>query len=758
MLNEHSAPPGDHRTADDNVGRSRLDGVRAISGRLKALVGDTLSALVLFPVSATYLLSYTALVYSGPLAFGRPAGLAAMLVTSLVAGLVTGLASSFRFACGTLDNNATAIMAMVAAAIAGEMGREAEPRSLLATVIVGMAIAGVVAGASLLCLGLGRAGAIVRLMPLQVMAGFVGTTGWILAAGGLRVALGRPPGLDMFSDPAANLRLAAMAAMAGAFGYVAPRARSPFVLPTLIALCIFAHHAVFGFLGVGLAAQRAGGWLIAFPSNLEPSIPWRWDTLAHVDWTALSHQALALVVLALVCPISLLLTATGLETATRREARIDRELVAGGLSSLASGLAGGTIGFVTFARSMTLQEAGAQSRLAPLLATLLTGVLPFVFPSVLGVIPVTALGGLLFFLGLSLLYKWVYQTKAKMPLGEWAAIPIVVALSVHYDVIVGIFAGVVIGCVHFTVTYGLGAPVRARYFGDVAVSNVWRAHGDRELLWRTAQERLVLYLQGFLFFGVANRLLKAVRAEIDRTKDLRWLILDLGGVDGVDSSAVSSFERICEVAAERNIGVLFAAMPDEIAARLRKAHRPDGATPVFAPSLDEALEWCEERALAAAGGERCEPETLSATLAAQFGPETARVFLDHFTMGDIPAGAELMTQGAVTDDLAFIESGRASVLVSYEGRAPMRVRTLVAGTMVGELGFYTGGPRTATVRAETDCRIIRVAPADVRRLEETHPHLALAFHSLIARRLCLRIHDKDHLIAGLMRSMRRRAL
>lgn len=735
-----------------NGGRA-AGSISLVAGRLRHAIGDALSALVLFPVSATYLLSYTALVYSGPLAFGRPAGLAAMLVTSLVAGLVTGLSSSFRFACGTLDNNATAIMATVAAAIAADMGAGASPDAVLATVIVGMAIAGVAAGASMLAIGLARAGGVVRLMPLQVTAGFLGTTGWILAAGGLRVGLGRRPDLAVLTDATLSCRLAAILAIAGAIALITPRARSPLVLPALIAVAIAAHHAAFAALGVDLAAQRETGWLIAFPSNLSATLPWSMSTLTQVDWGALSRQGLALIVLGLVGPISLLLTATGLEAATRGDAKIDRELIVGGASSLLSGAAGGTIGFITFARSMTLREAGAASRASPVVATLLIGLLPFVFPEALGVIPVTALGGLLFYLGAGLLHKWVYATRARMSFGEWAAIPAVIALSVHYSVIVGVFAGLLFGCVNFTATYGLGAPVRARYFGDVALSNVWRSHADREVLWETARQRLVLYLQGFLFFGTANRLLRDVRAEIERASGLRWLVFDLGGVEGVDSSALSTFQRICELAAERNIGVLFAAMPGEVVERLRQA-RP-GASPIFAPTLDEALEWCEERALAEADHVSNAPETLSAKLSAQFGAETARVFLDHFHIIDVPAGATLMEQGEQSDDLAFIESGRASVHVAYEDRPPVRVRTLAAGTMIGELGFYVGAARTATIRADADCRVIRVAPADIARLEASHPHLALEFHRLIAKRLCLRIHDKDHLIAGLMRGMRR---
>jgi sulfate permease, SulP family len=719
--------------------------VRALRNR----VADVLSALVLFPVMATYLLSYTALVYNGPLAHGRPAGLAAMLVTSLVAGLITATASSFRAACGTLDNNATAIMAMVAGAIAADMGAKADPDSVVSTVIVGMAIAGAVSGLSLLALGLARAGGIVRLLPLQVTAGFVGTTGWILASGGLRVGLGRRPGVDMFLDPLVDAKLAGMLAMAGVFALLSRRVKSPFLLPGLIASFVVAHHLLFSALGISFRAQLAAGWLIAFPDDLSLVFAWSPSTLGRVDWTALSHQSLALAVLAVVSPISLLLTATGLETAVRREANVDHELVVGGASALASAAAGGTIGFITFARSVTLKEAGGRSRLAPVLATLLIGVAPFAFPAVLSVIPVPVLGGLLFYLGAGLLYKWVFQTYARMPLGEWATIPAVVALSVAFSVIVGILAGLLIGCVNFTVAYGLGAPVRARYFGDVAVSNVWRSHADRQVLWETAQQRLVLYLQGFLFFGSANRLLREARAEIDGAPDMRRLVLDFGAVDGVDTSAISTFQKIVEIAQAREIDLIFASAPVAVAERLTDSPA------IFAGSLDEALEWSEERTLAEAGRDHHEPETLVDALVAAHGVEAAQVILDHFVADDVPAGAVIMSQGETTNDLAFLESGRASVFVMFEDRPPLRVRTLVVGTMIGELGFYVGSPRSATIVAETDCRIIRVAPADIDRLEADHPHLALEFHRMIARRLCLRINDKDHLIAGLMRGMRR---
>jgi CRP-like cAMP-binding protein len=103
----------------------------------------------------------------------------------------------------------------------------------------------------------------------------------------------------------------------------------------------------------------------------------------------------------------------------------------------------------------------------------------------------------------------------------------------------------------------------------------------------------------------------------------------------------------------------------------------------------------------------------------------------------------------------FIESGRAAVYIRFEDKPPTRVRPLLAGAMVGELGFNINSPRTATIRADSACEIPRITKTDIRRLEESHPRLSLAFHRSIAKRLRRRIRGKDRLIAALARGMKR---
>ncbi len=79
----------------------------------------------------------------------------------------------------------------------------------------------------------------------------------------------------------------------------------------------------------------------------------------------------------------------------------------------------------------------------------------------------------------------------------------------------------------------------------------------------------------------------------------------------------------------------------------------------------------------------------------------------------------------------------------------MRVRTFGVGTMVGEIGFCLGLPRTATVTADGVCSVLRLTRRAMQRLEIEHPAAALAFQRAVLRRISERLLTKDELISAL---------
>ncbi len=722
----------------------------APSGRL---LGDLTAGAVVGLTVATFALSYTALVYAGPLAAAQPDGLIAIFTTCLVTGLGTALLSSLRFASASPDANSMVVLAAVAAGVGRAMGPTASPAALGATVLTMLMLAAAVIGSAMAVLGALRVGRIVRFVPYQVMAGFLGATGWSLAAGGLAVGVDASLHWPVVASPDGAAKLAATAAVGIGLLVLTPRLRTPFAVPATVAACIAAHHAVAAWIGVPIGTQVRLGWLLAAPTHLSVPIPWAPATLRLVDWRAMEGAAPGLFAALLVAVVTLMLNISALEVATGNDADIDRELRAGGLSAVASGLLGGTLGYIAVSRSLLLLHAGAKTRLAPCISAILAGLAPMLVPSVLALVPRPVIGGLLVFLGLQLLLQWVVRSRRSLSTFEWLTVLLVVAATIRFGFVVGVFTGVALGCATFAVAYSHAVPTRASYRGDVAASHVSRPARDRALLQADAAALLVLHLQGFLFFGTGGRLLAKVREEIAAIPGrLRILVLDFQSVDGIDGSATSSFARIGQVAAAERIVLILTAVPPAVAKRLKTVLPVAGGQQYTFDTLDEGLEWIEDARLAELRRDMADPPAVHAHLAASFGDAgMAARFITYLDERRVAAGTVIMRQHERSDELMFVELGRISILLSLDGAGERRARAVSTGAMLGEIGFLLGEPRTATLRADTDCRLLVLTRDRLRRIEQEDPALALGFHMAMEQFLAHRLIDKDAMIAALIR-------
>jgi SulP family sulfate permease len=120
-----------------------------------------------------------------------------------------------------------------------------------------------------------------------------------------------------------------------------------------------------------------------------------------------------------------------------------------------------------------------------------------------------------------------------------------------------------------------------------------------------------------------------------------------------------------------------------------------------APELDTALASEEETLLA---GEAVEedgaPPSAMAALLERI--ETA----GHgglFERQEVSAGTVVYRQGAASNCLVLLEAGRMSAWLATPQGGQVRVATILPGAMIGEIGFFGGIDRTATVVADTDC-------------------------------------------------------
>src|SRR5215208_325744 len=80
---------------------------------------------------------------------------------------------------------------------------------------------------------------------------------------------------------------------------------------------------------------------------------------------------------------------------------------------------------------------------------------------------------------------------------------------------------------------------------------------------------------------------------------------------------------------------------------------------------------------------------------------------------EVSAGSLVIRQGDRPDDVFLLESGRLRVEMTTHDGHRLRLRTMRAGVVVGEVALYTGAPRTADVVAETPSTILRLSRASL---------------------------------------------
>ncbi len=115
-----------------------------------------------------------------------------------------------------------------------------------------------------------------------------------------------------------------------------------------------------------------------------------------------------------------------------------------------------------------------------------------------------------------------------------------------------------------------------------------------------------------------------------------------------------------------------------------------------------------------------------------FSEDDLRRVLDLSDQMEAPAGTVLVDQGDPGTDCFVIVEGQASVYVRGE-----HIATSGPGSMVGEMALIDHRPRTATVVADTDMKLLRFRTKAFRTLLDEMPkaseQVLITLHSRLAR-------------------------
>lgn len=713
---------GDRPTTAPAGGAARL-----LTALLAGLLGGflTLAAAIAYP----------ALVFSGPLAPHLGIGITLALFSGAVLGLIFAWQSTIPSVIGNAQMAAVVVLGTIAAMITDLAPEPAR----LGTLLVVIAIATLGLGLGFVLLGALRLGNVIRYFPFPVIGGFLGYVAWLMIAGAVTALTGEqltPAGLKLLVEPE-KLYLWLPSLVLALALVVVQRRRKHFLNVPAMLLATLLGFWLWAWLGGRSQAGLLEAGLVLAP--LQPDevwSPWRLpEALATADWAVVLAVLPKLALVLMVAMISLLMNATTLEVVSRQAVDLNRELITAGMGNLAAGLGGGLPGYHSVSASLLPQHLGTQSRLVGLVSAAIC-LLTLIFGGpLLACVPKLLVGVLLLYLALGIIAELAFDRVWLVSRGERLVMLLVFMALVFVGVVEGIVFGIVAGLAVFAVNYARTDVVRGQGSGLVYASNVLRPPAQTALLEEAAEAIHVVRLQGFLFFGTAHRLIEEIGGQLAarRTVPLRFLVLDFSRVTGADSSALASFVRLMTEANNRGFEVLLAAVPDAVSSLIDTAR--SGAQPRVFADLDHALEQAEEALLAAAA-------PAASTAVQPANPELAQVLDDpamrqRFICYAEPIvwqpGEAVIVQGEPATAMYFIETGQLTARLALADGGMVRVRTLLPGTVVGEVGCYLNVPRTLTLVAQSLVRAWAIDRDGLARMRREAPDLAADFHLGLVR-------------------------
>jgi SulP family sulfate permease len=264
----------------------------------------------------------------------------------------------------------------------------------------------------------------------------------------------------------------------------------------------------------------------------------------------------------------------------------------------------------------------------------------------------------------------------------------------------------------------------------------------------------VLHLQGFLFFGTANDLLNDVRrrAEQGGGHALKYVVMDFRRVSGIDSSAAFSLCKVHQLARRLGFELILTHVAKDIARQLALGglQPADSGSLRFFPDLDHGLEWCEQALLATHHQNNGVHSDLAAQLEDIWPKEVpSSRLMPYLEPQRVARDTHLIRQSDPSESLYFIGSGRVTARLELANGRWVRLRSMGAGTVVGEVGMFLGGQRMASVVTEADCEVYRLSAEALERMQREDPALALAFHQFVIRLLAERLTTMSNMVRGL---------
>lgn len=484
------------------------------------------------------------------LAFGVGSGAdaAAGLITAVIAGIVIGAFSGTSFQISGPTGAMTAILIPLVAKYG------------LATLFVASFLAGII----LIIAGLIKAGKVLSFVPSSVITGFTSGIAIVIALGEVPNLLGVKAhgenviekvtsSLEQFTN--FNYTSLILGLFVVLFMIVWPKRLSKVIPSSLIAIIITSIFVSIFSLDVGLVGN--------IPQTLLHDQRLNFLELASVDWDVVVLPAFSIAIL---CMIESLLSGSVGCKMKKEKMDANQEIIAQGIGNVIIPFFGGVPATAAIARTSVAIKSGSQTRLTSIIHGLVLIISIFILSNLMANIPLAALSGVLIVTAWRMnewhSIKYIFNRRFK---GAMSKFLITMIVTVVFDLTIAIAVGVLIAVVLL--------------LAKMSKIHVHEASVDYDLLDRPVTlntDIKIVYIEGFLFFGVVDFLEKKLETIHDNV-----IILSMRGVPQIDTSVANSLHDFCLEAKSKGQTIVFSSLQTDVIRVLKKA----GITDIYGENI-----------------------------------------------------------------------------------------------------------------------------------------------------------------------------
>ena len=691
-------------------------------------------------------------IFVGPLSPYVSNGIGLLLSGSAVFCLLVALTSGHRgmIACPQAISAAVlgTIGAMLAQTIAGASGE-----ILFMTMVAVLILSTTITSLCFLALGQCRIAKLLRFVPYPVACGVLAGTGWVLCVAALSMMCALPLEWRMLPrllEPAMLLKLGLGVAFCLSLVLVMKRWNNYLVVAASFVIVAALYH--LGLILADITVEEAKEASLLFAGMPDSGVwpAFELGDLALVDWGSVAEVAPNLLTVTLVTLLKLAMNLHGLELDTDQEIDTDREFRVAGFSGLVAAAGGSIPGCQSLGYSRFSHMVGADTRLTGIVAAAVVSLCALFGGRFVALMPVSLTAGVLLFVGVGLLSRWLFSVREKLRWTEYGVVLLTCVTIAAFGFIEGIGLGLIATMVLLVVRLGRMEVIEAEFTGRDQCSTTHRTVPERALLLDQGERMRIYQLRGFVFFGSVHRLLDRVKAALRDTPQPACIVLDCARVSGFDFSAANALCRLLRSTHATGTRLVLAAAPGLLKDDLRDNLPADLCDRVlFEADVDHGLQRGEDVILAPLRDASGTPpghliervfDDMKRYLDRQIVFEDMVQRLEPWLEPrDYRAGDALAARGEPQAGVQLLVMGRAAV---YDG-ADVRISQCGPGTAVEPQAAFGPSVAANSTIAGTSCRTMLFTPNARLLLEALDPTLGLQFYRFLVTRTSGFANERD---------------